>query len=156
MGIMSVTAYLVAHFKRAGGSLVYERSSVYTECAAGLTGGLGFVMLDVFRATARTYAEAEAKVLEAVEDHPYLHEFLPSAGACGSFCFQQGRMLPASQWARPGKPEWRHRVYVRVDRSEALRLVEELARTIRLTAHDPSPLLSFDLHGELEPLEDGR
>lgn len=58
----------------------------------------------------------------------------------------EGKHLPAEQWAREGKPEWRDYLRLQIGRRKALALIEELSGRLR---RNDDETLTLDLLGEL-------
>jgi hypothetical protein len=48
-----------------------------------------------------------------------------------SMVFEDGKMKPDSEWRRPGKPEWPHYLLVKMDRAQALYVIQKLATALQ-------------------------
>lgn len=69
-----------------------------------------------------------------------------------SFTMIQGKMVPAEEWDRPGKPQWRDHLVVDMSRHDALRCIEQLSGQLQRSDHER---VLYTVVGELDETEEG-
>ena len=71
-----------------------------------------------------------------------------------SYDFQNNQMMPADQWARPGKPEWPDCLTVTMDRMAATRILQQIAHQLESALANGNIVVSLQLVGALQQIED--